>query len=178
MPSGAGNIIANTFSEGGHGLASKMKKIENMLSGAGNIIQSLRAIRRARGLASGSWRNDAKRTTLEGTKTTKGRTTNDSRIIEKWPPKRKNETRIGRRWFKNAAKTSRMQQIWSQAEQKLEADRARWLKTAPRSRRGGSTRAIPYNKRPYMDTQIYQNRKNNIKKRSISFRIDLSSIFD
>ena len=53
----------------------------------------------------------------------------------------------GAKWVKKTAKWSKMDQKWSQEEQKLEADRTRWPKTAPKSRPGGPTRAIPYSRR-------------------------------
>ena len=43
---------------------------------------------------------------------------------------------------RNGAKRSKMDQKWSQEEQKLEADRTRWPKTALKSRPGGPDRAM------------------------------------
>ena len=106
-------------------------------------------------------------------KTNKGRTTNDPRSIEKKDPRnQKNESRNDRKWFKNeakrskidqkkTAKRSKMDQKWSQEEQTLEADRTRWPKTAPKSRPGGPTWAIPYSRRPKMEAKIIQNRLKN-----------------
>ena len=64
----------------------------------------------------------------------------------------------GAKWTKETAKWSKMDQKWSQEEQKLEADRTRWPKTAPKSRPGGPTRAIPYSWASKMEAKIHQNR--------------------
>ena len=45
-------------------------------------------------------------------------------MVQKMEPRGAKET-------KNGAKRSKINQKWSQEEQKLEADRARWPKTAP-----------------------------------------------
>ena len=45
--------------------------------------------------------------------------------------------------IKNGAKRSKLDQKWSQEEQKLEADRARWPKTAPDGAREPPRRPHP-----------------------------------
>ena len=48
----------------------------------------------------------------------------------------------GAKWIKKTANWSKMDQKWSQEDPKLEADRTRWPKTAPKSRPGGPNRAM------------------------------------
>ena len=58
--------------------------------------------------------------------------------------------------IKNGAKRSKLDQKWSQEEQKLEADRARWPKTAPKSRPGGPNRAMVESWGSKMEAKIDQ----------------------
>ena len=64
----------------------------------------------------------------------------------------------GANLIKNGAKRSKLDQKWSQEEQKLEADRTRWPKTAPKSRPRGPTRAMVHSWGSKMEAQIDQNR--------------------
>ena len=64
---------------------------------------------------------------------------------------------------KNGAKRSKIDQKWSQEEQKLEADRARWPKTAPDGAREPPRRPNPgYGAKPRL-----QNGGQNLPKISI-----------
>ncbi len=71
-------------------------------------------------------------------KRTNKQRTNDPRIIEKWSPKQKIETRFGRKWWKNGPKTN-------PREQQITSERGRWPKTAgddPRQREMTQNRAM------------------------------------
>ena len=57
-------------------------------------------------------------------------------MVQKMEPRGAKET-------KNGAKRSKINQKWSQEEQKLEADRARWPKTAPDGAREPPRRPNP-----------------------------------
>ena len=84
----------------------------------------------------------------------------------------------------NGAKRAKMDQKWSQDEQKIEADRARWPKTAPDSAKEPPRRPNP----GYGVTPGLQNGGLNLPKSVkkavknsvvflITFRIDFSSVF-
>ena len=62
---------------------------------------------------------------------------------------------------KKTTKWSKMDQKWIQEEQKFEADRTRWPKTAPKSRPGGPTRAMVESWGSKMEAQIDQNALKN-----------------
>ena len=87
--------------------------------------------------------------------------------------------------FKNGGKKSKMDQKWSQEEQKLEADRARWPKIAPDSAKEPPRRPNQgYGGKPGLQNGG-QNLPKSVKKVVknsvvflITFRIDFSSIFD
>ena len=85
----------------------------------------------------------------------------------------------------NGAKRSKVDQKWSQGEQKLEADRTRWHKMAQDSAEEPPKRPNPgYPVQPGLQNGG-QNRPKSMKKSIkksiiflITFRIDFSSIFD
>ena len=85
----------------------------------------------------------------------------------------------------NGAKRSKVDQKWSQGEQKLEADRTRWHKMAQDSAEEPPKRPNPgYPVQPGLQNGG-QNRPKSMKKLIkksiiflITFRIDFSSIFD
>ena len=99
-------------------------------------------------------------------------------MVQKMEPRGAKET-------KNGAKRSKINQKWSQEEQKLEADRARWPKTAP----DGAREAPRRPNMGYPGTPEAQNggpnRPKSVKKTVekseiflITFRIDFSLLFD
>ena len=91
----------------------------------------------------------------------------------------------GAKETKNGAKRSKINQKWSQEEQKLEADRARWPKTAPDGAREPPRRPNPgYGAKPRPQNGC-QNRPKSVKQSIkkfiifwITFCIVFSSIFD
>ena len=85
----------------------------------------------------------------------------------------------------NGAKRAKMDQKWSQDEQKIEADRARWPKTAPDSAKEPPRRPILGYAGQVEAQNGGQNPPKSVKKAVknsvvflITFRIDFSSIFD
>ena len=90
----------------------------------------------------------------------KERTASDPRIIKKRPQTTKLEPDLVENGPQNGAKRAKMDQKWSQDEQKIEADRARWPKIAP-----DSAKAPP--RRPnscYPGTPEAQNGSQNLPK--------------